>query len=178
MQLIPTFISGLFIIEPKVFSDNRGYFFESFKQSFFEQNNINFIPVQDNESLSLAKNTLRGLHMQLPPKEQAKLIRVISGKILDVAVDLRKNSPTFKQHFAIELSAENKKQLFIPRGFAHGFLSLEENTQVSYKVDNYYSKEHDVSIKWDDTELNINWQTSSPILSEKDLKAYNLNHYF
>ncbi len=171
MKFTKTKIEGVIIIEPKVFGDERGYFFESFNQKEFEENigKINFI--QDNESKS-KKGVLRGLHFQKPPFEQAKLVRCIKGKILDVAVDIRKNSKTFGEHISIELSEENKKQLFIPRGFAHGFAVLSEDAIFAYKVDNIYKPDYESGIIWNDKDLNINWQLNENevILSEKDKK--------
>ncbi|WP_022671117.1 dTDP-4-dehydrorhamnose 3,5-epimerase [Hippea alviniae] len=172
MRFIKTEIEGVVIIEPKVFGDDRGYFMETFRQDLFEKNvaKINF--VQDNESKS-KKGVLRGLHYQLPPYAQSKLIRVIKGKILDVAVDIRRNSQTFKKYMAVELSDENKRQLFIPQGFAHGFLVLSDEAIVVYKVDNYYSPKHDKSIRFDDPEINIDWQFPKDkiIVSDKDRNA-------
>ena len=157
MQFTRTAIFDVVIIEPKVHGDSRGYFVETFradKLAEFLGYKINFC--QDNESKS-SKGVLRGLHYQLLPHAQTKLVRVISGRVLDVAVDIRKNSPTFGQHVAVELSAENKKQLLIPRGFAHGFVVLEDDTIFAYKVDNYYSPECDRGIAFDDKNLNIDW---------------------
>ncbi|MCT7580155.1 dTDP-4-dehydrorhamnose 3,5-epimerase [Aliarcobacter butzleri] len=157
MQFIKTAIPDVIIIEPKVHGDSRGYFVETFRQDKLEEflgYKINFC--QDNESKS-SKGVLRGLHYQLPPHAQTKLVRVISGRVLDVAVDIRKNSSTFGQHVAVELSGENKKQLLIPRGFAHGFVVLEDDTVFAYKVDNYYSPECDRGIAFDDKNLNIDW---------------------
>lgn len=172
MRFVRTELEGVVIIEPKVFGDDRGYFMETFRQNLFEENvaKINF--VQDNESKS-KKGVLRGLHYQLPPFAQSKLVRVIKGKILDVAVDIRKTSPTFKKYVAVELSDENKRQLFIPQGFAHGFLVLSDEAIVVYKVDNYYSPKHDRSIRFDDPEINIDWQFPKDriIVSEKDRNA-------
>ena len=156
MNYIKTEISGIYIIEPSVFGDNRGYFLESFNLEKFEENicPINF--VQDNESKS-SKGVLRGLHFQKPPFEQAKLVRCIEGKVIDVAVDIRKRSPTYGKHVVVELSGENKRQLFIPRGFAHGFVVLSDSATFAYKVDNCYAPEYDSGIKFDDNKLNINW---------------------
>lgn len=169
MNFISTPINDVYIIEPSIYQDQRGYFFESFNEKVFQQKtslDISFI--QDNESKT-KKNVLRGLHFQTFPYVQSKLVRVISGKILDVAVDLRKNSSTFKKYFSIELSSKNKKQLFIPRGFAHGFISLKDDTIVNYKVDNFYSQEHDSGIIYNDIDLNIDWgQKDNIFLSEKD----------
>lgn len=169
MNFTKTEIPEVIIIEPKVFGDNRGYFLESYNQKEFESNigTVNFI--QDNESKSV-KGVLRGLHFQSPPFAQAKLVRCIEGKVLDVAVDIREGSPTFGKHVAVELSSDNKRQLFVPRGFAHGFVVLSDEAIFSYKVDNYYSPNHDSGIKWDDSDLNINWNidVSDVNLSEKD----------
>jgi len=167
-----TFIKDLILITPNVFKDTRGYFLESYNQKKLEKViKTNF--VQDNESLS-QKNVLRGLHLQKPPFAQAKLVRVIQGSILDVAVDLRKKSDTYLQHFKLILSGENKKQLFVPVGFAHGFLCLEKNTILNYKCSNYYHAESEASIAWNDTNLNINWGIKNPILAKKDELAEKL----
>lgn len=164
-------LKGCFLITPTVFKDNRGYFYESFnKNKFNEKLNSQVQFVQDNQSVSL-RGVLRGLHYQLGEFSQAKLVRVISGKILDVIVDLRKKSKTYGAHFSIELSADNQIQLFIPRGFAHGFLVLEDNTIFSYKCDNYYKKESEAGIIYNDPDLNIDWRIPEHkiILSDKDL---------
>jgi len=167
MNYIKTEIEGVFIIEPKVFSDNRGYFFESYRQDEFDANigKINFI--QDNESKS-AYGVLRGLHYQKPPFSQSKLVRVVYGKVLDVAVDIRKDSPTFGKHIAVELSGENKRQFFIPRGFAHGFAVLSDEVVFQYKCDNYYNRESEGGIAWNDPAMGIDWKIENPLLSEKD----------
>ena len=172
MQFTPTTIPEIVIIEPKIHGDNRGYFVETYRQDKLEEfvgYKINFC--QDNESKS-SKGVLRGLHYQLPPFAQTKLVRVIQGSVLDVAVDIRKNSPTFGQHVAVELSNKNKKQLLVPRGFAHGFVVLEDDTIFAYKVDNYYSPENDRGIAYDDSDLNIDWllPKESLNLSLKDTK--------
>ncbi len=164
-------IKDLIIITPNIFEDNRGYFLESYNQKKLEKV-IKTKFVQDNESLS-QKNVLRGLHFQKPPFAQAKLIRVIKGSILDVAVDLRINSSTYKKHFKHVLSGENKKQLYIPVGFAHGFLCLEDNTIINYKCSEYYNANSESSIKWNDPDLNIDWEIKNPILAEKDQLAKN-----
>lgn len=171
MIFTKTNIPEVIIIEPKVFKDERGYFFESFNQAEFDKNIKEVTFVQDNESKS-TKGVLRGLHFQTPPYAQAKLVRCIQGKVLDVAVDVRKNSPTYGKHVAIELSEENKKQLFIPRGFAHGFVVLSETATFAYKVDNIYAPQCDSGIIWNDETLNINWQINEEevILSSKDEK--------
>ena len=169
MNFTSTPINDLYIIEPSVYKDDRGYFFESFNEKEFQaKTSLNTTFIQDNESKT-KKNVLRGLHFQTFPYAQSKLVRVINGKILDVAVDLRKNSSTFKQYFSIELSSINKKQLFIPIGFAHGFISLKDDTIVNYKVDNFYSHKHDSGIIYNDSDLNIDWgKIDNIILSEKD----------
>lgn len=172
MKYIETAIKGVYIIEPRVFKDNRGYFFESWKKSDFESNvgKINFI--QDNESKS-SYGVLRGLHYQKGEYSQAKLVRVIKGRVLDVAVDLRKNSSTFGKYVAVELSEDNKKQFFIPRGFAHGFLVLSNEAVFTYKVDNVYSPQHEACILFNDPELNIEWPIAADeiLTSDKDLKG-------
>ena len=156
MAFTETGMPGLVDFEPRVFEDSRGYFFESFNAQVFEAAGINRPFVQDNQSRS-SKGILRGLHYQLDPMSQGKLVRVIVGEVLDVAVDLRSGSPTFGKHFSILLSAENKKQLYIPRGFAHGFVVLSPTAEFFYKCDNFYSKEHDAGIRFDDPTLNIDW---------------------
>lgn len=169
MKFIEQSIKGVWIIEPKVFNDERGYFMESFKKEVFEEHigNVNFI--QDNESKS-TRGVLRGLHYQTGEFSQAKLVRALKGSVLDVAVDLRKSSPTFGQHIAVELSEENKRQFFIPRGFAHGFLVLSEEAIFSYKVDNVYAPAHESSLMWNDPTVNIDWgiKEEELLLSAKD----------
>ncbi len=169
MQFIKTPIQDLLIIQPKVWKDERGYFFESYSRKLLQDAGIDADFVQDNQSLS-QKGALRGLHFQAPPFAQGKLVRVIQGKVLDVAVDLRKNSVTFGKHAAVELSAENHSIFWIPPGFAHGFLTLEDNTIFTYKVSNVYNKESEGGLLWNDPDLNINWQIHADevILSEKD----------
>ena len=169
MKFIKTEISDVYIIEPSVFGDNRGYFFESFNKEIFEENIGAVDFVQDNESKS-SKGVLRGLHFQKPPFAQAKLVRCIEGSVLDVAVDIRKGSPSYGKYVTVKLSGQNKRQLFVPRGFAHGFAVLSETAIFAYKVDNTYAPEHDAGIKYDDKELNIDWGiTEEEIqLSEKD----------
>ncbi|MDY0101364.1 MAG: dTDP-4-dehydrorhamnose 3,5-epimerase [Lentimicrobium sp.] len=167
MEIIPTDIPDVVIIKPLVFTDDRGYFFESYSRQKLIEVGINVDFVQDNESKS-AKNVLRGLHFQKPPYAQGKLVRVIQGAVLDVAVDLRQSSPSFGKWVAIKLTAENKWLCWIPEGFAHGFLTLEDNTIFSYKCTNVYNKLSEGSIRWNDPELNINWGTNQPNLSEKD----------
>ena len=171
MNITETGLEGLLIIQPKIFTDTRGYFFESFNQTEFRNAGIEFLPVQDNESKS-SKGVIRGLHYQLNPQGQAKLIRVVEGKIFDVAVDLRKESPTFRKWFGIELDSISKKQLMIPRGFAHGFSVLSEIAVIQYKCDNTYNPQLERGINLRDKDLNINWQLGdiTPIISDKDLK--------
>ncbi|MDR1356674.1 MAG: dTDP-4-dehydrorhamnose 3,5-epimerase [Tannerellaceae bacterium] len=173
MNYIKTTIPGVWIIEPKVFNDARGYFFESFKQSEFQKSIGRVEFIQENESCS-SQGTLRGLHYQLMPFSQAKLVRVIAGCVLDVAVDLREGSPAFGQHVAVKLSSENKRQLFIPQGFAHGFHVLSEQAVFTYKVDNPYNPALERSLRYNDPAFGIDWEIPSgtlPILSEKDKQA-------
>jgi len=170
MNVIKTPIPDLLIIQPKVFEDKRGYFFESYNKNEFNKDGINYEFVQDNESMS-QKNVLRGLHFQNPPYAQAKLVRVIKGVVLDVAVDIRRNSITYGQHYSMELSEINKTMMYIPQGFAHGFLTLADNTIFSYKCTQVYNKESEDTILWDDPDLNINWGIIAPVLSEKDRSA-------
>ena len=170
MKFTPQSIEDVVLIEPTIYGDDRGYFIETFRQDLLEEAircKVNF--VQDNESRS-TKGVLRGLHYQLPPFNQAKLVRVIEGNVLDIAVDIRKSSPTFGQHVAVELTGDNKHQLFVPHGFAHGFVVLSDSATFSYKVDNYYSPEHDRGIAFDDEQLKIDWQLSTEELqlSNKD----------
>ena len=169
MKFIKTNIEGLAIIEPDVFEDARGYFLESYNEKKVNEFIGNTSFVQDNESKS-SKGVLRGLHFQKPPFDQAKLARCIEGEVLDIAVDIRKNSKTYGEHVAVLLSGENKRQLFIPRGFAHGFLVLSDNAIFAYKVDNIYAPEYDAGIRWNDKELNIQWgiEDDKVSVSEKD----------
>ena len=176
MKVIKTEIEEVLLIEPDVFHDNRGWFSETYNQKKMNEYGITANFIQDNHSLSIHKGTLRGIHFQNEPKAQAKLVRCTRGKILDLAIDLRKNSPTFKKYIIVELSEDNKKQLYIPRGFGHAFLTLTDNTEVNYKVDEFYSKEHDRSIYCFDSDLNIEWGISDVILSDKDLNAPLLNN--
>lgn len=175
MQFIKTSIPDVVMIEPKVWSDARGYFFESYRHDLFQQHIGPIDWVQDNESYS-TYGTLRGLHYQLAPHAQSKLVRVVQGKVLDIAVDIRQSSSTFGQHVAVELSAENKRQLFIPRGFAHGFVVLSQTALFQYKVDNYYNKEADRGIAFNDPVLKIDWQIdlSAVQLSDKDTRQPHL----
>ncbi len=171
MKVEKTALVGVYVIEPQVFGDRRGWFAETYSKAKFDELAIDTIFVQDNHSYSAEKGTLRGLHFQINPKAQAKLIRCSRGKILDVAVDLRKGSSTYKQWLAVELSAENMRQLFVPKGFAHGFLSLSDNVEVQYKVDEYYAPEYDRSIRFDDPDIGVKWGVSNPLLSDKDNNA-------
>lgn len=157
MKVIKTDIEGVVIIEPRIFGDDRGYFFESFSQKRFEEEVCRTTFIQDNESKS-SYGVLRGLHFQKPPYCQSKLVRVVKGKVLDVAVDMRKGSPTFGKHVAVELSEENKRQFFVPRGFAHGFVVLSDEAIFQYKCDNYYYPESERSVAWNDPTINIDWQ--------------------
>ena len=177
MTISKTPIDGLLILEPKVFGDDRGHFFESFNTVEFKNavgDNYEF--VQDNQSLS-DKGVLRGLHLQNPPFAQGKLVRVVQGSVLDVAVDIRKSSPTYGDHFSIELSAENNKQLWIPPGFAHGFISLEDKTIFLYKCTNYYSPESEATIMWNDYDLSIDWRITPTSISEKDKKGLEFSKF-
>lgn len=176
MEVIETKIKDLFIIKPRVFADERGYFFESYNEAVFKQNGIDANFVQDNQSLSNA-GVLRGLHFQAPPFAQGKLVRVITGAVLDVAVDIRKNSPTYGEHVAVELTEENKTMFYIPPGFAHGFLTLRDNTIFSYKCTGLYNKASEGTIQWNDKKININWNIANPILSEKDLNGLSLEDF-
>lgn len=171
MNIIKTEIEEVLIIEPKVFGDHRGWFTEAYSKIKFEELGIDIDFIQDNHSFSAQKGTLRGLHFQLEPKAQTKLVRCIKGKILDVVVDIRKGSPTYKKWVAVELTEENKKQLLVPKGFAHGFLTLTDDVEVQYKVDEYYAPEFDRAIRFDDPEIGVVWGVDNPILSEKDLNA-------
>ena len=171
MEIIKANIEGVVIIEPRIFKDDRGYFFESFSQREFEEKVCKTTFVQDNESKS-SYGVLRGLHFQKPPFAQSKLVRVIKGAVLDVAVDIRKGSPTFGQYVSVELTGENHRQFFIPRGFAHGFSVLSEEVIFQYKCDNFYSPQSEGAIAWNDPDLNIDWRIPAEkvVLSEKDSK--------
>lgn len=168
MNIICLPLNEALVIEPKVHGDSRGFFMESYNDSLFKQHDITYNFIQDNQSLSAEAGVLRGLHYQLNPKAQTKLIRVLTGAIYDVIVDIRKSSPTFGRWIGVILSEYNHRQLLVPKGFAHGFCTLVPNTQVLYKVDEYYSPENDRGILWNDPALGIDWPTSSPILSDKD----------
>ncbi|QQS88665.1 dTDP-4-dehydrorhamnose 3,5-epimerase [Fusobacterium canifelinum] len=183
MKKIETKIKDLFIIEPQIYEDSRGYFFESYNYSTFKEIGIDNIFVQDNHSKSL-KGVLRGLHFQKGEYSQAKIISVLKGSILDIALDLRKDSKTFGKYFAIELSENNKKMLFIPKGFAHGFLTLEEDTEIFYKCDNFYNPKSEIGIIWNDRDLNVDWNfekyninENELIISEKDKKNISFKEY-
>lgn len=171
MKVTYTELDGVLIIEPEVFGDHRGWFMETYSKIKLEPQGIDVEFVQDNQSFSAQKGTLRGLHFQNNPKSQSKLIRCTRGRILDVAVDIRKGSPNYKKWVAIELSEENKKQLFISKGFAHAFLTLTDNVEIQYKVDEYYSKECDRGISFNDPTIGVNWGEIQPILSDKDINA-------
>lgn len=173
MQIKTTPIGGLIIIEPQIFNDPRGYFYESYNKDKMVAAGIPFEFIQDNQSLS-QKGIVRGLHFQAPPFAQGKLVRVIQGAVMDVVVDIRKNSPTYGQHFSIELTAENKTMFFIPPGFAHGFETLEDNTIFLYKCTNVYHKESEGGLLWNDSNLGIKWQSTEPLVSDKDKILPNL----
>lgn len=168
MKVLKTDLEGVLVLEPDVFEDNRGFFMESYNKRRFRELGLEFDFVQDNHSLSAEAGTVRGLHYQLQPKAQTKLVRVVAGAIFDVVVDIRKQSPTYGRWFGITLSAANKKQLLVPKGFAHGFCTLEPHTEVLYKVDEYYSPEHDRGILWNDPAIGVEWPVGNPVLSEKD----------
>ncbi len=169
MEVIKTKIEGVVIIEPRIFSDDRGYFYESFSQREFEEKVCKTVFVQDNQSKS-SYGVLRGLHFQAPPFAQSKLVRVVKGAVLDVAVDIRKGSPTYGQYVAVELSEQNQRQLFVPRGFAHGFVVISDEAVFQYKCDNYYNKQSEGSLLWNDPEIGIDWgiDVTKATLSEKD----------
>ena len=171
MKRIETKLPGVVLIEPQVFGDHRGYFMETYSAKAFAQMGIDNVFVQDNQSFTARKGTLRGIHFQNGDMAQAKLVRVTRGAVMDVAVDLRRGSPTYKQWAAVELSEENKRMLFIPRGFGHGFLTLTDDVEFCYKVDNLYSKEHDRGIRFDDPDIGVVWGVEDPILSQKDQAA-------
>lgn len=171
MTFTETALSGVIVVEPKVFGDHRGFFMESWSKQAFEEAGLYYNFVQDNHSSSIVKGTLRGIHFQRGDKSQAKLVRCVKGVVLDVAVDLRPSSPTYKKWVGVELSAENKKQLLIPRGFGHGFLTLTNDVEFLYKADNFYASEADGGFRWDDPDVGIEWGVDTPILSEKDSKS-------
>ena len=171
MNVITTDLDGVLILEPAVHGDHRGFFMESWSQKAMEEAGLFYDFVQDNHSLSAQKGTLRGIHFQRGEKAQAKLVRCVRGAVLDVAVDLRPASSTYKKWAAVELSAENKKQLLIPRGFGHAFLTLTDDAEFLYKADNYYAPEADAGIRWNDPEIGIDWPVITPILSQKDASS-------
>ncbi|MDR1758834.1 MAG: dTDP-4-dehydrorhamnose 3,5-epimerase [Bacteroidales bacterium] len=176
MKLIHTPIEGLFVLEPRVFPDERGYFFESYNLKTLEQLGIHDTFVQDNQSLS-HEGVLRGLHFQNSPYQQAKLVRVIRGAVWDVAVDLRRNSPTLGQYYAVKLTGDNHLQFFLPQGFAHGFVTLEDHTIFAYKCSQFYHKESEITIRYDDSTLQIPWQTPIRVVNDKDRNAMSFQEY-
>jgi dTDP-4-dehydrorhamnose 3,5-epimerase len=176
IEVEKTFIEGLLVITPKVYSDNRGYFFESYNKKAFDSYGIVDAFLQDNESLS-SKGVLRGLHFQAPPFDQGKLVRVVTGSVLDVAVDIRKGSPTYGKHYSVLLSGDNKKMFWIPPGFAHGFVALEDQTRFLYKCTNVYHQPSEGAIRWDDASLDIDWQIPDPVVSEKDQAALGFSEF-
>ncbi|MBA2610781.1 MAG: dTDP-4-dehydrorhamnose 3,5-epimerase [Bacteroidetes bacterium] len=170
MEITETELQGLFVLKPKVFEDDRGYFFESYNQNLFKQAGLDLNFVQDNQSLS-QKGVLRGLHFQNPPHAQGKLVRVITGAVLDVVVDIRKDSKTYGLWYGLELTEKNKWMMYVPPGFAHGFLTLENNTVFSYKCTNFYNKAAEDCLLWNDTDINIKWNFENPLLSSKDMEG-------
>ncbi|BBF44268.1 dTDP-4-dehydrorhamnose 3,5-epimerase [Lachnospiraceae bacterium KM106-2] len=171
MNVIKTDVLDVYILEPQVFGDNRGWFMESWSQAKMEEAGLFYNFVQDNHSYSAHKGTLRGLHFQKGEASQAKLVRCGKGAVLDVAVDMREGSPTYKKWVAVELSADNKRQLLIPRGFLHGFVTLTDDVEFLYKADGYYNHPADRNIRWNDPEIGVEWGVEDPIVSEKDAKA-------
>lgn len=171
MNIVKTNVLDLYILEPRVIGDNRGWFMESWSQRTMEENGLHFSFVQDNHSFSAAKGTLRGLHIQKGASAQAKLVRCCQGAVLDVAVDVRKGSPTYMKWTAVELSAGNFRQLLIPRGFLHGFVTLTDNVEFLYKADNFYNHETESTVLWNDPELAVDWGIDHPIVNEKDAQA-------
>ena len=169
MTINETKLKGVYIVEPQVFGDARGWFMETYNKKKTPQITCSF--VQDNQSYSATKGTLRGIHFQRPPMAQAKLIRCTRGAVMDFAIDLRPNSETYKQWIGVELTEENKKQIFIPRGFGHAFVTLTDDAEIQYKADNYYSAEHDSAILWSDPDIGIDWGVEDPIVSDKDKAA-------
>jgi len=169
MTINETKLKGVYIVEPQVFGDARGWFMETYNKKKTPQITCSF--VQDNQSYSATKGTLRGIHFQRPPMAQAKLIRCTRGAVMDFAIDLRPNSETYKQWIGVELTEENKKQIFIPRGFGHAFVTLTDDAEIQYKADNYYSAEHDSAILWSDPDIGIDWGVEDPIVSDKDKVA-------
>lgn len=177
MEIIKTDLEGLVVIQARVFEDERGFFFESYNKKVLAEQGFEETFVQDNLSKS-QKGVLRGLHFQKPPHAQGKLIQVIKGAVIDVAVDIRKDSPSYGKHFSIELNEQNKTQLFVPAGFAHGFLTLKDETIFSYKCTDFYHPESEAALKWNDPDLNIDWSVSDPIISEKDKKAQSFGNFY
>lgn len=171
MNIIETKLKDCLLIEPQVFQDNRGFFLESYSEKIFKETGISTIFRQDNHSMSVKKGVLRGLHFQLPPHTQTKLVRVTRGSVFDVAVDLRKDSPTYGKWEGFTLTAENFLMLYIPQGFAHGFCTLEDKTEFMYKNDKFYAPDSEGAIRWDDPYIGIDWPVKKPVLSEKDAKA-------
>lgn len=171
MRFTETELKGVYVVEPAVFGDYRGFFMESWSRRAFEETGLHYDFVQDNHSSSTVKGTLRGIHFQRGNKAQAKLVRCVRGSVLDVAVDLRPSSPAYKNWVAVELSAENKRQLLIPRGFGHGFLTLTDDVEFLYKADNFYAPEADGGIRWNDPGIGVDWGITAPILSEKDSRS-------
>ena len=171
MEIRKTELEGVYVVEPAVYGDHRGFFMESWSKRAFEAAGLHYDFVQDNHSSSTVKGTLRGIHYQRGEKAQAKLVRCVHGAVLDVAVDLRGRSPTYRKWVAVELSAENKRQLLIPRGFGHGFVTLTDEVEFLYKADGPYAPEADGGIRWDDPEIGVEWGTGSPVLSEKDSRS-------
>ncbi|KAA8996601.1 dTDP-4-dehydrorhamnose 3,5-epimerase [Paenibacillus spiritus] len=184
MKFTATPLEGVLVVEPAVFGDHRGWFMETYSEAQFKEQGLNLTFVQDNQSYSAVKGTLRGLHFQLEPKAQTKLVRCTRGSIYDVAVDIRQGSPTYGKWFGIELTAENKKQLLIPKGFAHGFMTLTEDVEVQYKCDELYAPDCDGGIRWNDPDIGVEWPLEiTPVLSPKDetaplLKDANLNFLY
>jgi dTDP-4-dehydrorhamnose 3,5-epimerase len=176
MEVIETKLKGVLVLKPKVFEDARGYFFESYNENLFRQAGLNLSFVQDNQSLS-QKGVLRGLHFQDNPHAQGKLVRVITGAVYDVAVDIRKSSPTYGQWFGLELTGKNKWMMYVPEGFAHGFATLEDNTIFSYKCTNFYNKAAEDCLLWNDPDIGINWNLENPLLSEKDLQGKKIKDF-
>ncbi len=175
MNVLKTDLQDVYILEPKVFGDSRGWFMESWSERTMEEAGLHYKFVQDNHSYSEQKNTLRGLHFQKGDAAQAKLVRCVRGAVRDIVVDMREGSPTYKQWIAIELSAENNRQLLIPRGFLHGFVTLTDRVEFMYKADNFYNYEADRTVLWNDEELKVNWGVENPTISDKDLKAPKLS---
>ena len=176
MEVIKTPIEGLLVLKTRIFEDDRGHFFESWSKESFKNIDLDLDFVQDNQSLS-QKGVLRGLHFQNPPFAQGKLVRVIKGSALDVAVDIRKDSPTYGEHFSVELSEENKTVFWIPTGFAHGFVALKDDTIFTYKCTGVYNKESEGALIWNDKDLNIDWRVVTPLVSDKDIQAGNFNDF-